>query len=290
MISRKAKLRETALNEFRKHIQPQKEPQKFIDEVLKPYSDSLEIIKTATYQSDKGAEAVNSLFRWLKQIDNFDWVPPAILYFSQNYHSPDKLKQFFTDLERLAAGLMISRADVNDRIERYGRLLTAIEEKANLYAADSPLQLVLDEASQIMKTLNGDLYLIKRIRQYVLLRLDSALAQGEATYDYPIISVEHVLPQNPSEGSIWLKWFPVEEERAQYTHRIGNLALLSRKKNAQAQNYDFDKKKEGYFATSKGVSPFALTTQVLQKTEWTPAIINQRQNELLQKLKTLWRL
>lgn len=290
MIYRKAKLRETALNEFHKHIQPQKEPQKFIDEVLKPYSDSLEIIKTATYQSDKGAEAVNSLFRWLNQIDNFDWVPPGILYLSQNRHSPDKLKQFFADLERLAAGLMILREDINDRVERYGRLLTAIEEKVNLYAADSPLQLTPGEASQIMETLNGDLYLIKRIRQYVLLRLDSTLAQGEATYDYPIISVEHVLPQSPSKGSVWLQWFPVEEERAQYTHRIGNLALLSRKKNAQAQNYDFDKKKEGYFATSKGVSPFALTTQVLQKTEWTPAIINQRQKELLQKLRTLWRL
>ena len=123
MIYRKAKLRETALNEFRKVYSATEEPQKFIDEVLKPYSDSLEIIKTATYQSDKGAEAVNSLFRWLNQIDNFDWFPPAILYFSKNRHSPDKLKQFFTDLERLAAGLMISRADINDRIERYGRLL-----------------------------------------------------------------------------------------------------------------------------------------------------------------------
>ena len=290
MIHLKKKLRETAFKEFRILIQPQKEPQKFIDEVLKPYSDSLEIIKMATYQSDKGAEAVNSLFRWLNQIDNFDWVPPAILYLSQNRHSPDKLKQFFTDLERLAAGLMILRANINNRIERYGRLLAAIEEKANLYTADSPLQITPDEASQIMKTLDGDLYLIKRICQYVLLRLDSALAQGEVTVDYAIISVEHVLPQNPSKGSVWLKWFPIEEERAQYVHRIGNLALLSRRKNAQAQNYDFDKKKERYFATSKGISPFALTTQVLQKTEWTPAIINQRQEELLQRLKTLWRL
>lgn len=290
MIYRKAKLRETVPNEFRKHIQPQNNPQKFIDEVLKPYSDSLEIIKDSNYQSDKNADAVNSLFRWLNQIDNFDWVPPAILYLSQNSQFPDKLQQFFTDLERLAAGLMISRADINDRIERYGRLLTAIEEKANLYTADSPLQLTSDEASQVMKTLDGDLYLLKRIRQYVLLRLDSALAQGEATYHYPTVSVEHVLPQNPSEGSIWLNWFPVEEERARYTHHIGNLALLSCKKNAQAQNYDFDEKKKRYFATSKGVSPFALTTQVLQKTEWTPTIINQRQKELLQKLKTLWRL
>ena len=290
MIYRKVKLRETALKEFRTLIHPEKEPQKFIDEVLKPYSDSLEIIKTATYQSDKDAEAVNSLFRWLNQIDNFDWVPPAILYLSQNRHSPDKLKQFFADLERLAAGLMILRADINDRIKRYGQLLTAIEEKANLYEADSPLQITPHEASEIIKTLGGDLYPIKKIRQYVLLRLDAALAQAEAIFDYPIITVEHVLPQNPEIGSVWLEWFPTKEERIQYVHRIGNLVLLSRKKNSAAQNYDFDKKKKIYFATRNGVASFAITTQVLRETEWSPAIINQRQEELLQRLKTLWRL
>lgn len=290
MIHRKAKLRETALNEFRKYIQPQKNATNFIDEVLKPFSDSLEIIKTINYQSEKGSEAVNSLFRWLNQIDNFDWVPPAILYFSQNRHTPDKLKKFFTALERLAAGLMIIRADVNYRIERYGKLLTAIEKNGDLYAIDSSLQLTPEETKQIIKILDSDLYLMKRINKYVLLRLDSALAEGEATYDYPAVSIEHVLPQNPNSGSKWLQWFPDDEERLKYTHRIGNLALLSRKKNAQAQNYEFDKKKGGYFATDKGISPFALTTQVLQKAEWTPTVIKQRQEELIKKLKVLWRL
>jgi hypothetical protein len=66
--------------------------------------------------------------------------------------------------------------------------------------------------------------------------------------------------------------------------------LLSRRKNAEAQNYDFDKKKHGYFATTKGISPFALTTQMLQQEAWTPAVVGQRQGELLQQLQTLWRL
>lgn len=290
MIYRKAKLRESALNEFRKYIQPYKEPEKFIDEVLRPYSDAFEIIKTASYQSDKGAEAVNSLFRWLNQIDNFDWVPPAIVFLSKNRHYPNKLKHFFTDLERLAAGLMIMRADINDRLERYGRLLTAIESEADLYTSDSSLQLTPSESQRIIDILNGDLYLMKRIRLYILLRLDSALSEGEATYNYPIISVEHVLPQNPKADSTWTKWFPSPEEHNHAVHRIGNLVLLSRRKNAEAQNYDFDKKKEKYFATSKGVAPFAITTQVLQKSEWTPTIVSQRQMELLQKLKVLWRL
>lgn len=290
MIDRKAKPRKTILKEFREDISPQKEPQKFIDEVLKPYSDALEIINTANYRSDKDAETINSLLRWLNQIDNFDWIPPAILYFSRNSHNPGKLNQFFTDLERLAAGLLILRADINDRLGRYAKLITAIEKNVDLYALESPLQLTPQEINRIIKTLDGDLYLIQRIRQYVLLRLDSTLSQGEARYDYSVITVEHVLPQNPSEGSTWLQWFPNEEERIQYVHRIGNLALLSRNKNAEAQNYDFDKKKEKYFVGKKGISPFVLTTQVLQQSEWTPAVIEQRQEDSLQSLRKIWRL
>ncbi|MEH2333824.1 DUF262 domain-containing protein [Nostoc sp.] len=290
MIDRKAKPRKTTLKEFREDILPKIEPQKFIEEVLKPYSDALEIINTANYRSDKDAETINSLLRWLNQIDNFDWIPPAILYFSRNSHNPGKLNQFFTYIERLAAGLFILRADINDRIGRYAKLITAIEGNVDLYALESPLQLTPQEINRIIKTLDGDLYLIKRIRQYVLLRLDSTLSQGEARYDYSVITVEHVLPQNPSLGSTWLQWFPNEEERIQYVHRIGNLALLSRNKNAEAQNYDFDKKKEKYFVGKKGISPFVLTTQVLQQSEWTPAVIEQRQEDSLQSLRKIWRL
>ena len=35
--------------------------------------------------------------------------------------------------------------------------------------------------------------------------------------------------------------------REKYTHRIGNLVLLPRRKNSEAQNYDFDVKKQKYF-------------------------------------------
>jgi len=290
MICRKSKLRETALNEFKKYILPVQKSEKFIDDMLQPYSDALSIIKKENYQSDKGAEKINSFFKWLNQIDNFDWVPPAILFLSKNKHQPDKLKIFFADLERLAAGLMIMRADINYRIDRYGKLLTAIGDNKDLYADTSPLQLTTDEVREIIIALRGDLYLMKRIRQYVLLRLDSALAQGEANYDYPVISVEHILPQNPAVGSKWLKWFPDEDKRLDYVHKIGNLALLSRKKNSEAQNYDFKKKKEKYFLTDKGVSPFAITTQVLQHAEWTPEIIDARQDELMKKLRLLWKL
>ena len=92
----------------------------------------------------------------------------------------------------------------------------------------------------------------------LLLRLDSLLADQGATYEHKLLSIEHVLPQSPAENSTWLTWFPDADARDLWTHRLANLVLLSRRKNAQAQNFDFDRKKEEYFQ-KKGVATFALT-------------------------------
>jgi hypothetical protein len=182
--------------------------------------------------------------------------------------------------------MMILQADVNSRIERYGEVLKYIERDDDLYCATSPLQLTEKETGGITTALDGDVYLMSRGKQYILLRLDAALAEGVASYDYQVVTVEHILPQKPAEGSIWFE----SSEREKYVHRIGNLALLSRRKNSQVQNWDFEKKKKKYFAVDKGISPFALTTQILQETEWTPAVILLRQEELIQTLRKLWRL
>ena len=97
-----------------------------------------------------------------------------------------------------------------------------------------------------------------------------------------------MLPQSPSLDSEWITRFPDEEEREQWTHRLGNLVLLSRRKNSQAQNYDFERKKSGYLQS--GVVPFALTTEVVNESEWTPAVLEQRQKRLIDRLRSEWRL
>src|SRR5262249_9977646 len=100
---------------------------------------------------------------------------------------------------------------------------------------------------------------------------------------------EHVLPQSPAPTSQWERWFPDGQQRERLVHRLGNLVLLTHRKNSPASNFDFEKKKTAYFA-KKGVSPFALTTQVLQEQTWTPEVIERRQASLPEELKRLWRL
>jgi hypothetical protein len=290
-IFRKVKPKETVLAEFRQYVMGQvTEPKKLLDEVLFPFALAYADIKDASYESASGADEVNRLLTWLGRIDNTDWVPPAILYVAKNANDPKALHRFLADLERLAATLMTLRAGINERIERYGKVITAIDQGEDLFKTDSPLQLTAGEKAKAVEALGGDVYnMIPRLRLYILLRLDSALSGGGATYEYDLITVEHVLPQNPEAESQWERWFPDPTVRAEVVHRLGNLALLTRKKNSSARNFEFDKKKTSYF-TKGGVSPFAITTQVVKEKEWTPALVERRQGELLDKLKGVWRL
>jgi hypothetical protein len=87
-----------------------------------------------------------------------------------------------------------------------------------------------------------------------------------------------------------MNWFPEPADRDGWVHRLANLVLLSRNKNSEAQNFDFETKKEKYFTSDKGVVPFVLTTQVLKHVEWTPMVLQNRQVDLLEKLRELWSL
>jgi len=291
MIFRKANAKETILKEFREFVvKDVAEPRKLIDDVLIPFADSFATIQTASYESTAGAEQVNQMLKWLGRIDNTDWIPSAILFLARNKSDSKAIHCFFTDLERLAAFQMICRFGINERIERYGRLLDAIEKGNDLYASDSPLQLTEKEGRLFVKELNGDVYRqIPKRRLYILLRLDSALSDGSATYEHGVISIEHVLPQNPPVDSQWCEWFSTQSEQDCWVHRLGNLLLLNHRKNSSASNFEFDKKKTAYFMKG-GVSPFPLTTQAVSETEWTIAVVERRQNELLEHLKRVWRI
>lgn len=292
MIYRKVKPQGTLLKEFKDHVQGSvPDPTRLIDDVILPMARAYEDILNASYESTSHAEVVNEHIRWLNRLTFADWVPPALAYITRHRQSPELVAAFFQHLERLGFGLLILKSGINDRIERFSSLTREIERGSDLMEQSSALQLTPEEQEKIYERLNSSFYeeLSAQPRTAILLRLDSLLSGGGATYNYEIVTVEHVLPQNPKAGSEWFTWFPKPDERASWTHRIGNLALLTRRKNSAASNYDFQKKKDAYFKQN-GVSPFVLTTQVLGHSEWTPAIVEQRQQDLLNKLAQHWKI
>ena len=290
MIYRKAKLAGTLEAEFRRYVNPTESPSEFIDSILSPYAQAyLEVVNQA-YQGTQQVDEINRRLRHLSRLDNADWEAPALLFIALYRDNPALVLDFLIALERLAFGMFIRRANINERINRYAQIVTQIEAGDGIFdTPDSPLVLTNNEISAILDQLEGPVYEIQRTRMPLMLCLDELLSDGAAEYDHKIITIEHVLLQSPTSDSEWLEWFPTEEDREYWVHRLANLVLLSRAKNSQAQNFEFSRKKQEYFSRN-GVSPFSLTTQVLGYDVWTPQILQERQNELLELLRNHWRL
>ena len=305
ILSSGARMRKNLLEEFHACVYPNGQmkmtAQQLIDGLLQTYGYILHIILTANYQNSPYAPdadrnsayacAIEERLHWLNQLTHREWLPAALQYWGRNRDNPDLLLRFLQDLDRLSVGLLLMNLSYNRRAERYYQLQMSIKQEKNVYASDSPLQLSDEEQREVYRALNGNLYVNvnANVCKYILLRLDALLSDGSARYQFPIISVEHVLPQKPSPNSMWLKWFP-GDSRTRYLHQLGNLVLLSRQKNHDANNYDFARKKEVYFSNKQGISPFALTSQVLREPEWTLNVVQKRQHELVDKLAAYWNL
>lgn len=293
MIRLKSKMRGTLQQEFQDNVLKGVDGASFIDETLVPYAEAWDAATHSSYESSSGSDSdkVNESLRHLNRLDNFDWVPPAMAFLKSRDRDSRETVRFFRDLERLAYGMFLMRADINGRIRRYAEVVGCVESGEDLFEDSSPLQLTAREKAAILAALNGQIYdriRVSRVGMPLLLRLDSLLADEGVTYSHSIISIEHVLPQRPAGDSEWAANFS-QEERDEWTGKLANLVLLSRRKNSRARNYDFDRKKNVYFQR-RGVSTFALTSGVLAESEWTPAVLERRQRRLIDALRTEWRL
>ena len=291
MIFAQERAKRELLNEFPKQVLNRYLPGKakeFVDDVIVPYASAYEVIRDANYAAPAGADKVNLWFKRLNQLDNNDWRPVAMWALREHGDDPVWLHDFYSRLERLAASMLLRRTYATPRANRYAQLLKELAAGDGTSAAS--LELTAEEKQETRERLGGELYLVTKVRKYVLLRLDEMLANNPGvTYDHALITVEHVLPQSPAADSVWRQDF-TDEQRERWTHRLANLVLLNRAKNSEAQNYDFAQKKSKYFTGRNGVATFALTSQVLGHNSWTPDVLDARQAALMSTLTAGWAL
>lgn len=293
MIKTKIKAKKSLQEEFYKYVLPDINASTaidFIENTLEPYADAYSAIKNSQYIGTSGVDEVNDILRWLNRIDNSDWVPVAMLYYVKHKNDANAMNQFLRKLERLAAYMRATSWDVSHRIERYAKVLDDIENATGT-GYGSSIELTATEIAEFLDRLNSDIYkMVSNKRNYLILRLDSFVSDGAAKYDSKVLTIEHVLPQTIAPGSKWEANWPIAAERDQWLHKIGNILPLSKRKNSQAQNYEFDVKKEKYFKGKSGTASYALTSQVLSYSEWTPAVVKKRQEELIEVYKRNWDL
>ncbi|MCT4697542.1 DUF262 domain-containing protein [Tenacibaculum haliotis] len=100
------------------------------------------------------------------------------------------------------------------------------------------------------------------------------------------LHLEHILPQTLNED--WSKIF-TEEETENWTNSLANLTLLSLRKNVQAQNYNFNEKKNAYANIDNVISSFVITQDIMKENEWNVESLERRKENLINRIyeKTL---
>lgn len=292
-IYAKQKQRATLVKEFQEYVTEYKTPIDLIDKVIKPYAEVWDFVRDADFEATEYAEIINEQLSWLNRVDFKDWVPPALVYFKRFRQQPQRLVDFFQSLERLTYFLLVTKVGINERIETYAALTKEIEPAAfdgNLSALMT-LDLTDKQKRDFVIALDGDIYRkLPRARMALVLRLEALVSDGSKKQVFDHLSLEHVLPQTPPAGSDWIEWFPDEDERDGWTHRLANLVPLHVRKNPSAGNYDFTTKKNVYFKGKGTASPFVLTQEVRSENDWNPTLLAERQKRLVGVLKEHWKL
>lgn len=276
---------------FEKDVLKRKNGAGFVDSVLVPNAEAFRVVTGQAYSSKELADDINRYLYYLSLLDNDDWIPPAMLFFTRFGEDPDEFRGVVRALETLDWGMFVTGVTRDPRILRHKPAIDAAKD-GRQHAKDIARLLMLDPDDQtsVVQVLDGPIYGVRTVAGFtrpLLLRLNRALSEDGLTDGRRQPTVEHVLPQTPAEGSKWLKDFPDEDERLEWTNRLANLVLLSRNKNVQAQNYDFERKKQQYFQRNS-VTTFALTVQVVNETEWTRQVLERRQENLIDVLRKEW--
>lgn len=260
-------------------------------ELIKSYKKQYDVIFGGNNHHLTNSWAFDNLIQIMMDTALSDiWIPPLLAY-RANFGEV-QLYTFLTKLENKFSGDWIARETPTTRIEAMNGIIKEIEQCAkNFNNKEQGVSEVLNSdifdfnKKEFFQQLETNTIYGRRFARYILRKIDYLLESPnhkEKRGSYSMMSVEHVLPQNPAAESLWVKDFS-EKDRETWTHRLGNLVLISRRKNTSQGRLDFSLKKERYFKTN--VETFPNSIKVMIKGKWSLEDLKSHHNYLVGLLK-----
>jgi len=254
-----------------------KETFELVERYLKHYD---KLLGGNNYDQTGGSFRFDNLIKvMLTGLPSTDWLPPLMRYFDRFKY--ERLLDFLIQLDNQLSSDWIAQYTPTARIERMNDVIRAIEaahKACDVFQATPGFTFDEDGFNRAVETAVYG----RRFTRYLLLKLDFLYADHSNRMSFETLSVEHVLPQNPNADSQWRKDF-TDAEREEWTHRLGNLVLISTRKNTSQGNLDYAEKKTRYFEKRINTCPNSL--RVLQNVRWTPTEVKANQASVLKKLR-----
>lgn len=147
-----------------------------------------------------------------------------------------------------------------------------------LYVSDEQFQQSFAE-KQIRTTNTRN----KQLVRYILFKIEQHLTKQEYDQGSDQYSLEHVLPEQPSD-----EWQTAvnDDQAREFLYRLGNMTLLNRKTNRDLGNAPFAQKAAIYRESS-----FLITRKIAEdNAQWDVERIANRQRWLAKQAKSIWRI
>ncbi len=215
----------------------------------------------------------------VKGLPATDWIPPLLRYFDRFQF--DRLLEFLKKLDNKFSADWISKYTPTECIERMNKVIQVIDKASTPEKVLGAACFHIDGRS-FMTNVSDCVYGKRHVR-YLLLKLDYLHQDHSDRISVGNLSVEHILPQSPLPDSQWIRDFS-ETERDKWTDRLGNLVLISTRKNSSQGRWDYTQKKEKYFKRLISTRPNSL--RVLQNNDrWTLVELKANHDYVLKRLR-----
>lgn len=213
-----------------------------------------------------------------------DWVPVIMSYYKK-YKEQD-LTAFAKKLACKAIADMVCGESPTKRIENLNKIMPAIEDSSNPAELLSNTHLFAFDKELFLNNIQTDVYR-KSYAKTLLLMLEYMYQDNSIMHTYSFVSIEHILPQNPSPNSQWCADY-TDEERINNVDKIGNLCIIGRRKNTSLGNLDYQNKRKRYF--EKNIGNFARTLHIYNKfpNSWLPTDLKHNTDDTLLDIRKLF--
>lgn len=281
-IKLKEKARKNLLEEFEEKIYKEKVMNygKESIEYFLNTSDNYDRVIELNYNLESLSAQYKNLIKLMKAgFNSEDWIPP-LLYYYEKFNLKD-IDKFLRLLDNKFMGDWINKETPTKRLENMNKILKAIEIANIQTDVLNNKELFSFDIETFKSKINGNIY-GERYCKYLLLKIEYLRLDNDIEYNIGTsgtISIEHVLPQTPKEDSKWRVKFTTED-RNEWTNKLGNLILLTRRKNSQLSNLEFKEKKEKYINSKMLLFPSVFEVYS-NGEEWEVDTIKIRQKKII---------
>ena len=281
----KTRARTNMLDEYEKNIFKQgvlKRGEVFFDTVFDIYA----IYDKLIYLSGNTDVAYCNLIRiLLSSIQNTDWIPVVMTYYQK--FGDNQLIEFTLKVICKNVADTVCGDAPSSRIDALNKIMVEVSETSTPSILLSSNCFDFDKA-RFLSEIQSDIY-GKGYAKALLMLLEYHYQDNSLEKSFNQISIEHILPQTPDESSQWNADF-TEDDKLNFTHKIGNLIIIGRRKNSSLGNLDYVDKRQRYF--EKNIGSFARSLNIYNKypTQWTPTEYRQNQQQTIADLKSIFSL